>query len=226
MSRKKIKKIVKSMPVHPVSPAPPAPDISYIVSAYSWVAQLPTCLYSLKAQTHQDFEVIVTDNSTDLSMIAQQKSVVTAMNDRRFSYLHTAPLIPVSDCYWSSEEGMRHASGRWLCFPVDDAYYPPEWAQRMLTTAYRENLDLVLCEYNLTGPVPCGADRYMMLKLGSLSFPGYKPSFIVRREKFKGWIGKPSIEACSGVDRTTLQRMVRNPEIRWGVGRDIFYVHN
>lgn len=202
------------------------PEISYIVSAYSWVDQLPTCLYSLRAQTHQDFEVLVTDNSTVKSIADRMRKFVASMDDKRFRYLHTAPLIKVSDCYWSAEMGMKRTTGRWLCFPCDDCYYPPEWAQRMLTTAYRNNFDLVLCDNSITGPLTCGIDRYAAIKLGSLAFPGYKPSFIVRRYKFPGWIGKPTVAACAGADKTTLQYMVRRPGVRWGVAPDVFYVHN
>jgi glycosyltransferase involved in cell wall biosynthesis len=200
--------------------------VSYIVSAYSWVGQLPTCLHSLAAQTHQDFEVLVTDNSMDRKAIVDIRRIVAGIHDRRFRYLHTAPLIPVSDCYWSSEVGMRHTSGRWLCFPCDDCYYPPEWGQRMLAEAYRSNADLVLCERSETGPATCGLDGYQELALGSLAFPGYKPSFIVRRERFAGWLNKPVMGACSGVDRTTLQALTRDSRIRWSVARGLYYAHN
>lgn len=217
----------KKQPIKPPpEPIRPRSDLSYIVSALSWVEQLPACLYSLKAQSHRDFEVIVTDNSTDPSAITFQLNLIAGMKDARFKYLHTAPLIQVSDPYWSSEEGVKKATGNWLCFPCDDCYYPPQWAQRMLTCAYRNSLDLVLCGRSENGPETCGSDRYMQLELGTPAFPGYKPSFLVRREKFHGWINKPSIEACSGVDRTTLQYMVRDPAIRWGVARDVYYVHN
>ena len=199
------------------------PDITYIVSCYAWPRQLVTLLASLAAQTHSNFEVLVTDNSTDRGAIAANRRAVK-MFGARFRYYHTAPHIRVSDCYWSAEYGRVYARGQWLCFPCDDCYYPPEWAQRMLGAAYARNLDLVLCEYNVTGPEPCGADRYMWLKLGTPSMPGYKPSFLVRADKFKGWVNMPRVPACSGVDRTTLQYLVKT--LRWGVVHDLFYVHN
>jgi glycosyltransferase involved in cell wall biosynthesis len=209
-----------------VSVAHATPDISYIVSAFTWVEQLPTCLYSLKAQTHRDFEVLVTDNSTDAKLAKRNRDAVSGVKDGRFHYLPTAKRIKVSDPYWSSEIGVKHSSGRWLCFPCDDCYYPPDWGRRMLVAAYSGGFDLMLCEYMMNGPEPCGSDRYMLLRLGSASFPGYKPSFIVRREKFAGWLNKPAIGACSGVDRTTLQCMMRDQKIKWGVARDLYYAHN
>jgi glycosyltransferase involved in cell wall biosynthesis len=201
-------------------------EISYIVSLYNRPQLLPCCLWSLKAQGHSDFEVIVTDNTTDNKVARQQKDFVADLNDSRFRYVRTAGKLPVSDCYWSAEYGMKLAKGKWLCFPCEDCYYPPEWAQRMLTAAVAGNLDLALCDRNITGPEPCGADRYMVLNLGTPAFPGYKPSFIVRASRFPGWLNKPTMGACSGVDRTTLQAMVRDPGIRWGVVRDLAYFHN
>ena len=121
---------------------------------------------------------------------------------------------------------MELAKGKWLCFPCEDCYYPPEWGQRMLMAGLASNLDLILCDNNITGPEPCGANRYMVLNLGTSAFPGYKPSFLVKASKFPGWLNKPTIGACSGVDRTTLQTMISDSDIRWGAVRDLFYFHN
>lgn len=202
------------------------PDISYIVSCFNRPVILPACLWSLYAQSHGDFEVIVTDNSPNDKMAQRIRQIVLDMKDARFRYLRTAGKIEVSDCYWSAEYGMKRTTGRWLCFPCDDCYYPPEWGQRMLTTAYRQLLDLVLCESLVAGPEPCGSDRYMKIDLGTPGFPGYKPSFIIKREKFAGWINKPTVPGCSGVDRTTLQYLLANKGMRWGVARDLYYAHN
>lgn len=201
------------------------PDISYIVSLYHRTALLRCCLASLAAQKHQDFEVIVTDNTMDTEVVAENRAVVKSFG-KQFRHLHTGPKVKVPDCYWSSELGMKEAEGRFLCFPCEDNYYPDEWASRMLAAAARGALDLVLCGANMTGPEPCGADRYFFMEMGSPTRPGYKPSFIVRRDKFSGWLNKPTMAACSGVDRTTLEHMVKNPDIRWGVVRDLYYAHN
>jgi glycosyltransferase involved in cell wall biosynthesis len=202
------------------------PDLSYIVSLHNRPDYLAVCCYMLKMQTHRNFEVIVTDNTADNAVARQQRDFVHGLKDKRFTYVRTADKIEVSDCYWSAEYGMTLATGNWLCFPCEDCYYPPEWGQRMLTAGVRYGWDLVLCEKLIVGPEPCGADRYFAFEAGSMSFPGYKPSFIVKREYFPEWLNKPTMGACSGVDRTTLQSMVRNPELRWGVARDLFYFHN
>ncbi len=199
-------------------------EISFIVSLFNRPELLACCLWSLKAQSFSDFEVIVTDNTVDNKVAARQKALIASLRDRRFFYVRTAGKIKVSDCYWSSEYGVKRAKGKWLCFPCEDCYYPPEWAQRMLAAAAAGNWDLVLCENSVTGPETCGMDRYIALRLGSELFPGYKPSFLVKAEKFPGWLNKPTVPACSGVDRTTLHALVKT--VRWGAVRDLFYVHN
>jgi glycosyltransferase involved in cell wall biosynthesis len=202
------------------------PTLSYIISAYDRPTLLPATLWSIYAQTHEDFECLVTDNASDPAMSVRQRKIVESMRDPRFKYVRTYDKVDVEDCYWSAEYGMKQTTGQWLCFPCDDCYYPPEWGQRMLAAAYTQNLDLVLCGDSVTGPVTCGSGRYFRLELGTVAFPGYKPSFIVKRDVFPEWINKPTVTACSGVDRTTLQYMIRDPRIKWGVARDLFYVHN
>jgi len=202
----------------------PQVEVSYVVSLYNRPDFLAACLWSIKGQTHEDYEVIVTDNTEDKTVAHQQKRIVEKLKDKRFRYLRTAGKIKVSDCYWSSEVGLNQAKGKWVCFPCEDCYYPPQWTQRMLTEAVRNNLDLVLCESTLTGPETCGIDGYRVLQLGKPGFPGYKPSFLVKRAKFKGWLNKPLVPACSGVDRTTLQDLTK--KLKWGVARDLMYVHN
>ena len=197
-------------------------DISYIVSLYNRTDQLRVCLAMLAAQTHQDFEIIITDNTTDPATAKANRELVTTMGGRYFATSH----LKVSDCYWSSEFGMTKATGRWLGFPCEDVYYPPQWAQRMLGAAVTNNWDLVLCSDVICGPDTCGAPFYMPLELGSASFPGYKSSFLAKRARFTGWINKPKMTACSGVDKTTLQYMVRDKEIRSGICRGLYYIHN
>jgi glycosyltransferase involved in cell wall biosynthesis len=203
-----------------------SPELSYIISAFADWKQLRTCLSAIAAQTHEDFECIVTDNATDPVIARRQRRLVSEMEDGRFKYVLTAGKIPVSDCYWSSEYGIKMSIGRWLCMPCDDVYLPPEWAQRMLATAYRYNANLIFCSDSITGPRTCGIDMYAHLKLGGPQFPGYKPSFIVRRDKFDGWVNKPNVPACSGVDRTTLCYLGSKPGIRCAVCDNLFYFHN
>jgi glycosyltransferase involved in cell wall biosynthesis len=121
------------------------PDISYIVSAYDRPESLSCCLHSIRAGTHQDFEIIVTDNAVDKAIAATQRKAVADMRDHRVRYLRSAGKIDVSDCYWSAEYGARQGAGKWLCFPCDDCYYFPRFGAEMLCAAVRGNLDFVEC---------------------------------------------------------------------------------
>lgn len=204
-------------------------EISYIVSLYNRPTLLPVCLASIASQTHQDYEVIVTDNTTDNKIARMHAAEVAHFNRKhkgKFHYIRTAGKIKVSDCYWSAEYGMKQAVGRWLVHPCEDNYYPPEWTQRMLMEAAGKNLDLVLCGISMCGPEPCGSNMYFPIELGTEFMPGFKPSFIVKRSRFPQWLNKPLIGACAGVDRTTLCYMVKDPTIKWGVVRNLFYAHN
>src|SRR5271169_3101824 len=185
----------------------PSPDLTYIVSCYSWVDQLATCLHALKAQSHKDFEVIVTDNSTTPQAADEVKAIVRNLGDKRFRYFHTAPLIAVGDCYWAADEGIARAHGKWLCFPCEDIYYPPEWGSWMLAAAYRANLDLVLCERVVFGPRTSVHDSFNAVTFND-DWKGCKSSFIVKASAFPGWTLKPTTAIYAGIDRATVTRLV------------------
>jgi len=203
-----------------------SPDISFIVSAYNRPQLLPILLYSLKAQTVRDIEVIVTDNATDAKIAAMQRKAVRQMDDGRFRYIRTAEKIEYSDCYWSSEYGVKYgvAQGRWLCFPCDDCYYPDQWSRRMLTAGIAEDAELVLCEKSILGPETSCLNLYNVLTFNH-AWPGCKASFIIRADCFSGWDQKPTeSRVYSGVDRTNLCRWVK--DLRTTVARDLIYWHN
>src|ERR1017187_2587930 len=139
------------------------PDISYIVSLCNRPAYLKVCLAMLQMQSHKDFEVIITDNSTDKTIARQHYMLVYHLKDPRFQYVNTAKRIKVNDCYYAAEYGIARATGRWLCFPCEDTYYPPEWGQRMLTAAYKDNLDLAVCDQIIFGPETTATQKYSLV---------------------------------------------------------------
>lgn len=164
------------------------PEITYIVSAFNRPVMLPVCLWSIKGQTHGNFEVIVTDNSKDRKIISLHKLAVSQLKDRRFKYLHTANKIRVSDCYWSAEYACKSAKGQWLCFPCDDSYLVPDFGRRMLLAGYSNDWDMVICGDVTVGPECNGGIGYKLWKM----VPGKatKTTFIVRSSIFPGFTGK------------------------------------
>ena len=202
-----------------------SPDISYVVSCFNRPHLLPVCLYSLAAQTHRDFEVLVTDNATDEAVAAHHRRTVRLMGDSRFHYYRTSDKIKVSDCYWSAEWAIKHHThGNWYGFPCDDSYYAPEFGQRMLSAAYRENWEFVICGSVVVGPAASGNSGYRVweMQIGRT----IKTSFLVKACRFTGFYAKPVAEnAAAGADYSFGAYLVRSG-VPWGIVNEVMLVHN
>jgi hypothetical protein len=200
------------------------PDITYVVSAFDRPELLPVCLWSIKAQSHGDSEVIVTDNAIDARIAAKHRAIVAAMKDARFRYVRTAGKIEVSDCYWSAEYAVKNlANGRWYCFPCDDTYYAPEFAQRMLAAAYKDNLEFVLCGKPIVGPAASGGAGYWIWE--SPIHRSIKTAFIVKASRFSGFANKPHKSMAANADYAFGQQMLRDG-VRCGIVNEPMMFHN
>ena len=205
---------------------PEQPDITYIVSAYNRPLMLPVCLWSIKGQTHQNFEAIVTDNAVDEKIAAQHKQIVAGLHDKRFSYLRTAGKIKVSDCYWSAEYALKRARGSWLCFPCDDTYLVPGFAAQLLTAAMERSLDFVYSKKVIVGPVAFGGVGYHVWDMDYVRLMTIKTSFIVRRSKFPGFAAKPDKVACAIGADSYLAVQMQQMGARIGGVDQVMVVHN
>jgi hypothetical protein len=146
---------------------------------------LPVILWAIKGQSHQDFECIVADNADNASISKQQRQAVADLRDSRFTYVLTGRKTKVSDCYWAAEwVNQRMASGRWLCFPCDDTYLVPEFTQRMLVTAARENADYVFAKNIICGPEALGGPDTGYAVWTQRIHRTAKTCFIVKRSVF------------------------------------------
>jgi len=204
-------------------PVQRAPEISFIVSAYDRPNRLRTGLAALADQSHADFEVLVTDNARDDKLALAHSELVRALNDRRFRYYRTFGETKICDCYWSAEWGAQRARGRWLAFPCDDTYYPPEYAARMLAAAYTGNAEFVICGKAVVGPEACGNCGYHVWDMA----PGRatKTTFMILAAKFEGFAGKPVVEGAAGaVDYSFSAETARR--LRTVLVPDLLLVHN
>jgi glycosyltransferase involved in cell wall biosynthesis len=95
---------------------------------------------ALSLQTEPNIEIIVADNSIDEKM--REHNEAACELDGRVTYLHCGE----STCYRSSNVAAKFATGDYLCFPSDDGYYVPGFAQLMLEAAEKNNWDLVYCD--------------------------------------------------------------------------------
>jgi hypothetical protein len=205
------------------------PDISYIVSAYNRPDLLPGLLWSLAAQSHKNFEVIVTDNAKVLSVAKQHDRAVNYIRSinpffkERFHYKRTHGQIDVSTCYHSAEWAIKHiACGLWYCFPCDDSYYAPEFGQRMLRAGYSNGWDFVVCKSVVVGPAASGGSGYRVwdMAIGRT----VKTSFIVKASVFPGFT-LPVVESAAGCDYQFGHDLVHSG-VPWGHVDEVMIVHN
>lgn len=176
-------------------------------------------------QTHKNFEVIVTDNAIDKKIAKQHREIVDRVNngDGRFKYLKTNG----KDCYWSAETGVKKARGAWYCFPCDDVYYVPHFGQKLLSAAVANQWDFVTAGRVVLGLDACGADEYLVWKLGRPLFPTGKSEFLIKAPRFKGWPGKSPKSVSVNCDRVLGQQvMFSESRIPCGVVDEVLVVHN
>ena len=167
---------------------PRSPEITYIVSAYNRPRLLRVILAALWVQTHENFEVIVTDNADDPEIRYLHQAEVRELSDDRFRYMLTAGKTKVSDCYWSAEYAAKRANGAWLCFPCDDTYLVPEFGERMLMAGLLNHWDLVICGNAIVGPECNGHIGYKPWEMEPRK--ASKTTMLIRREVFPGFTGK------------------------------------
>lgn len=182
---------------------------------------LPVVLHCLAAQTLEDFEVIVTDNS-DPEVQRRNHRSIAHLEDARFCHFDTSHL-PVNDCYWAAEWAALHeCAGNFLCFPSDDSYYVPCFAEVVLGAAERNNWDLVYC--NMVYDARFNGQCYTPVNVQPMVNSIDKTGFIVRRSWFEGFPGKVSSGPCKA-DGLLIESLLSRG-IRHGKVSDVLMVHN
>ncbi len=176
---------------------------------------LPIVLHSLAVQTFSDFEVIVADNSDDEHR--QEICRAVALMDHRFGYVH----VGAGDCYSSTEVAATDCNGDFLCFPSDDSYYVPCFAELMLNAVDANAWDLVYCNmlYDARFNGNCYAPVNVQPRINSID----KTGFILARKWFDGFPGK-SDGPCKADGELIESLLARG--IRHGKVNDILMVHN
>lgn len=111
--------------------------VSIIVPAYNAQERLPRCLDALRAQTHDDVQVVlVDDGSTDATARIVDAA---AREDARFVALHQENAGPPA----ARNAGLAAARGEWLMFVDADDLIAPDYVQALLATAAQAGADLV-----------------------------------------------------------------------------------
>lgn len=185
--------------------------LSFIVSTFNRPHVLRCLLSSLALQTENDFEVIVTDNSDSPEAIFETRLITS---ENRFRYIKTNR----RECYSSAEDGAAVAKGDFLCFPSDDNYYLPQFAELMLRHAINGGYDLVYCDcvYGRPNTIP----KYFQAhpRLNHID----KGGFIINRKMFTEFPEK-DVVSCS--DGRLIENLVRSG-IKHSKADGVLWVHN
>lgn len=198
------------------------PKISFIVSAYDRPRQLACVLASLQVQTFENIEVVVVDNQRDYAVRHENETRVRNMVDRRMRYA----ACECAHCYYSSEQGASLVCGEWLCFPSDDNYYVPAFAELMLKAAEltegNEGVGFVYCDM-VYDPRLHGV--YSVVDVRPQVNNVDKGGFLIRRELFLEVGGFPDKENGVVCDGLLIEELVRRG-VRGVKAPGVLWVHN
>jgi glycosyltransferase involved in cell wall biosynthesis len=142
---------------------------------------------SLRLQTESNIEIVIADNSDD--NLSSAKNQLLEASDSRIYYVN----IGEKTCYRSSNAAVAipRVQGDYLCFPSDDGYYVPGFAQLMIEAAEKNNWDLVYCDLvDDARQLGYYGVRDVKPALGYID----KTCYIVKREVFESVGGFPLSE--------------------------------
>jgi glycosyltransferase involved in cell wall biosynthesis len=114
--------------------------ISFIVATYNRPNHLMCLLYSIKAQTSPDWEIIVMDEGDNEELVKSIKD--DRIQYRKFERVEMLPNNRGTVGILPKDAGVQYAEGNYLAFPSEDIYYPPVFIEEM--TKYDE--DIIACD--------------------------------------------------------------------------------
>lgn len=199
--------------------------ISFIVTAYNRPLALRTCLSSLCQQTEDQWEVAVMDNSVPGPDLDEHAQFCKMYRCIRYHYVRPLTEIRINksghthSLYKATELGVERTTGDWLCFPSDDSYYCPWFAERMLRAAEKNSWDLVYCDIVMGGP-----EGHYLLEARPKPCCIDKTNFIMRREWFQGF-PQGHGDSYPQADGLMIEELVRRG-IRHGRVQEVLVTHN
>lgn len=126
--------------------------ISIIIPTYKRSDLLERAIFSVLKQDYLNFEiVIVDDNASELEHRKCTKYVVEKLNNNRIKLINNKENLGGAR---SRNEGVKHASGKYICFLDDDDEYYENKLSRQLEyyksiQARVDNLGMVYCQYDI-----------------------------------------------------------------------------
>lgn len=113
------------------------PSASILVVNYNSGPHLKTCIESLKAQKHENFEVILLDNASSDDSLENAKSAIG--DDTRFKVIKETNNLGFAK---GNNQAAEHARADWIITLNPDAFPFPDWLE-ILFEAARDNPQIV-----------------------------------------------------------------------------------
>jgi glycosyltransferase involved in cell wall biosynthesis len=153
-----------------------APLISVIVPVHDVAAHVGACLHSLRAQTFDDFEVIVVDDgSADASAARAREAMAGDSRFRLLSRTHAGLSA-------ARNAGLAEARGEFIAFVDGDDRVMPDFLGRMRGALEETGGDWVACAVRYVFADGTGATHS-----GSHTAPDLGAHVGLRRHGFSGW---------------------------------------
>jgi glycosyltransferase involved in cell wall biosynthesis len=118
----------------------PMPLVSVITPTHKRPDMLAEALASVRAQTFEDYEIIVVSVGEGLEMGKRSLAVATEFGARWF-------MLPKGNPSVARNFAVRRAEGEWMAFLDDDDIWLPYKLERQLAAAGKERADMVSCDY-------------------------------------------------------------------------------
>lgn len=168
--------------------------ISIIVPIYNVAPYLSVCLDSLVSQTFQDIEIIcINDGSTDDS------AIILDLYARQYPHLIRSFTISNKGLSGARNEGLRHATGDYICFIDSDDWLDIDMLENWVYVANNEKCDVVICGIQVVNE-----NGKHLYKYGHLDGPLTAPR-----------VSLETNEACNKLYHRSLWEGVIFPEGRW-----------
>ncbi len=173
------------------------PLVSFIVTSFNYAKFLPKTLESIKAQTYQNYEIIIVDdcsedNSTDIAeqFISDNQDLKITLIKHKKNLGQMAAML----------DGLRIAKGQFVSFIDSDDILMPEYAQNHIQIHLKTSVAFTSCQileigendeiqtfYSISSPHNERIEDFI-----SEETPKYE---ILKKKRFGGWYWSPNSSA-------------------------------
>jgi glycosyltransferase involved in cell wall biosynthesis len=113
------------------TPTPSSPLVSVVVHTHNRPAMLAEALASVRAQTFEDYEIIVISNGESANARSASRAVAATCGARHFE-------LDIGNASIARNCGIEHAKGEWIALLDDeDLWLPRKLEWQLAPLAYR-----------------------------------------------------------------------------------------